>query len=94
MITIEVSKCHCEIVREAILEAFPFAQAAGVDVSLVQECMSKNELAQDTVKIFMDDPTWQAVLDTLRHHPQPHIGDFFIHHLQDLVADSLLGYTN
>jgi hypothetical protein len=94
MITIEVSKCHCEIVREAILEAFPFAQAAGVNVGLVEKCMGKNLLDQETIMIVMDDPTWQAVLDTLRHHPQPHIGDFFIHHLQDLVADSLLGYTN
>ena len=94
MITIEVSKCHCEIVREAILEAFPYALAAGVNVELVEKCIGKNSLDQQIIKIVMDEPTWQAVLDTLRYHPQPHIGDFFIHHLQELAADSLLGYSN
>jgi hypothetical protein len=95
MITIVISKCHCELIREAIEEALPAAQAAGLAVQPVTDLLNSLQLTcPDSVRIEFTDDTWQAVLGVLRHHPQPAIGEFFIHHLDDLAADARLGYLN
>ena len=93
MITLEISKCHCEIVKEAIWEAIPSAQAAGIIVQKVIDLMNNPVLKDpETVYIEIENEVWKCVMDILRHHPQPDVGNFFIHHLQDLAADSALGY--
>ena len=93
MITIEISKCHCEIVKEAIWEAIPPAQNAGILVQkviyLINAPILKNP---DSVYLEIENEVWECMLDILRHHPQPDVGNFFIRHLGNLAADSALGY--
>ena len=93
MITIEIRKCHCDIVIEALWEAIPSAQEAGIIVQPVIDLINDPSLKDpDTVYLEFKNEVWECMLDILRHHPLTNVGDFFIHHLQDLAADSALGY--
>jgi len=94
MITIDISKCHCEVLKEAIWEAIPNAQDTGIDVNKAIKVMKASEIAgQDTIHFSIEEDAWNCILEILRHHPQPTVGDFFIHHMEDLAADSQLGYS-
>lgn len=95
MITIQISKSHCKIITETIQEALPAAQAAGMNTEPVKACLIDDKLdTVDSVKICIQEDSYQAILAVLRHHPLPEVGNFFIHHLQKLVEDALLGYAN
>jgi hypothetical protein len=93
MISIIISKCHCEFVKEAIWEAIPSARAAGIVVQQAIDLMNDPVLANpDTIRMEIDEDLWKCIQDILKYHPQPEVGNFFIHHLEDLAEDSALGY--
>lgn len=95
MIKIEISKCHCDIVHEALYEAIPNAKKAGIEVDQVLEMIQNPDLLDEhTVYLNIEDDIWQTIMEILRCHPQPDVGSFFIHHLENLAEDSLLGYND